>query len=221
MNRLKNEDGNTTLFIISLFGVFTLMFLLIISFANIFIEKEHASSNAEQASIVASGIILDSLENAISEYDSWLILQLANVPVSPDVIDLKPLGEKVEDVKKHLPDRFTDSEKKHKAINQVIKAELSSGNLFLRPFVNQELSYAEAAIRNEVATNISQNNGEISQTKVFLNNENRIEVETATRYKSFKFDEYFSDSQRLVKQKGQGPTFEFAEALSWNINISL
>lgn len=221
MGRLKNENGNTTLFIIGLFSVFTLMFLLIISFANVFVEKEHASSNAEQASIVASGIVLDSLEDAISEYDSWLILELGKVPDSPELIDLRPLGEKVEEEKNRLPGTLTDSEKKHKAINKVIKDELNNGNRFLRPIVNRELSYAEAAIRSQVMDNISQNNGEISQTKVYLNNENRIEVETATKYKAFKFDEYFSDSQRLVKQKGQGPSFEFAEALSWNLNISL
>ncbi|PWW17618.1 hypothetical protein DFO73_12420 [Cytobacillus oceanisediminis] len=221
MGRLKNENGNTTLFIIGLFSVFTLMFLLIISFANVFVEKEHASSNAEQASIVASGIVLDSLEDAISEYDSWLILELGKVPDSPELIDLRPLGEKVEEEKNQLPGTLTDSEKKHKAINKVIKDELNNGNRFLRPIVNRELSYAEAAIRSQVMDNISQNNGEISQTKVYLNNENRIEVETATKYKAFKFDEYFSDSQRLVKQKGQGPSFEFAEALSWNLNISL
>jgi hypothetical protein len=221
VSRLKNENGNTTLFIMGLFSVFTLMFLLIISFANVFVEKEHASSNAEQASIVASGIVLDSLEDAISEYDSWLILELGKVPISPELIDLRPLGEKVEEEKIQLPGTLTDSEKKHKAINKVIKDELNNGNRFLRPLVNRELSYAEAAIRSQVSENISQNNGEISQTKISLNKENRIEVETATRYKAFKFDEYFSDSQRLVKQKGQGPSFEIAEALSWNLNISL
>lgn len=220
MGRLKNEDGNTTLFILSLFSVFTLMFLLIISFANVFIEKEHASNNAEQASIVASGIILDRLEDAISEYDSWLILELANVPVSPDIVGLRPLDEKVEDAKNRLPGTYTDSEKKHKAINQVIKEELNSGNRFLQPFVNEQLRYIEADISGQVANNIRQNNGEVDQTKVFLNHENRIEVETATRYKAFKFDEYFSENQRLVKQKGRGPTFEFAEALGWGLNIS-
>ncbi len=191
------------------------------SFANVFIEKEHASNNAEQASIVVSGIILDSLEDAIREYDSWLILELGKDPVSPEVVGLRPLGEKVEEVKNQLSDILTDSEKKHKAINKVIKDELNSGNPFLGDFVDIQLRYIDSEIRTQVSNNINQNNGEISQTKVVLNNENRVEVETATKYKAFKFDEYFTESQRLVKQKGQGPTFEFAEAHSWSLNINL
>ncbi len=209
------------MFIISLFGIFLLMFLLILSFANVFIEKEHASNNAEQASIVASGIVLDRLEAAIEGYDSWLVLQLARVPIPTDIEDLKPLGEQVEEAKNRLPYTLTDSEKKHKAINQVIKEELESGNLFLPAFLNSELRNVEAEIRYQVAANIYDNQGEVPETKVVLNEKNRIEVETATKYKAFKYNEYFSESQRLVKQKGQGPTFDFAEAIGWNLDINL
>ena len=221
MELLKNEKGNTTLFMISLFGIFLLMFLLILSFANIFIEKEHASNNAEQASIVASGILLDKLEAAIVEYDSWLVLQLAKVPIPTTIEDLKPLGEQVEEEKGRLPFTLTDTEKKHQAINQVIKEELNSGNIFLPAFLNSELGHAEAEIRHAVSGNIAENNGEVTETTIVLNENNRIEVETATKYKAFKYDEYFSDSQRLIKQTGQGPTFDFADAMGWSLDINL
>jgi hypothetical protein len=218
----NNENGNTTIFVISLFGIFALMFVLILSFANVFIEKQHASNNAEQASIVASGVLLDSLEEAISEYDSWLILQLAKIPVDPDIEHLRPLGDQVESVKNSLPNRLTELEKRQRAVNQVLRGELGH-NPFLPGFVSGELGSAEAAIREQVTNNIIANKGIVSQSKIVLNSDSdyRIEVETSTKYKSFKFDEYFSDEQRRLKQKGKGPTFEFAEAMGFSLDIEL
>lgn len=194
------------------------MFLIVISFANVFIKKEQASNNAEQASIVASGIILDSLEEAIDDYDSWLIPLLALDPIPLEAIGLDPLGEKVEHKKNSLPSRFTESERKHKAINSVLKDELP-GNERLKTFVYSNLNNAEGEIYSQVQSNILSNNGELSETEInFI--DNRVEVETATRFEALKYDEYFSENQRYVKQKGKGPTFEFADSLSWSLSKS-
>ena len=216
MKQLKNEKGNTTIFIISLFGVFLLMFMVIFSAANVFIEKQHASNNAEQASIVASGIVLDSLEEAISDYDSWLILKLAEIPVDPAVEDLEPLGDRVQSVMNSLPNKYTKLEKKHLAVNQVVRDELNSGNPFFSSYVSGELGSAEASIIFEVTNNIADNSGVVSGTKIKLNSDHRIEVETSIKNKALLIDKDIT-----LKQKGKGPTFEFAEAMGWNLSIEL
>lgn len=218
MNILKNQKGNTILFIVGLFSVFFLMFVIVISFANVFIKKEQASNNAEQASIVASGIILDSLEEAIDDYDGWLIPLLASDPIPLEAIGLEPLGDKVDNEKDSLPSTYTESERKHKAINSVLKEELP-GNDRLKTFVSSNLADAEGEIYSQVQSNILSNNGELSQTEINFT-DNRVEVKTATRFEALKYDEYFSESQRYVKQKGRGPTFEFADSISWSLSKS-
>ncbi|MCA1042488.1 hypothetical protein LCM00_23650 [Bacillus infantis] len=212
---MNNEKGNTTLFMISFFGIFALMFMMIANFANVLIEKQHASNNAEQASLVASGIILEALNTAISEYDKEVIRRLLE---DPD-LDLEKLREKVDDEINALPADYKQYEKKHIAINNVLKRELP-GNGLLQEKVLAELTNAESQIPYEVGANISGNNGKVEETAIFLNDKNRIEVETSTRYKAVKFDEYFSENQRYIKQRGQGPSFDFAEAMSWSLNLS-
>ncbi|MGD6857952.1 hypothetical protein [Bacillus infantis] len=215
MEQLKNEKGNTTLFMISFFGIFALIFMMIANFANVLIEKQHASNNAEQASLVASGIILEALDTSITEYDKEVVRRLLE---EPD-LDLEKLRKKVEDEINALPADYKQYEKKHIAINNVLKQELP-GNGLLQEKVLAELNDAESLIPFEVGANISGNNGKVEETTIFLNDKNRIEVETSTRYKAVKFDEYFSENQRYIKQKGQGPSFDFAEAMSWSLNLS-
>lgn len=212
------------LFIISLFGVFTLMFLIIMSFANVFIEKQKASSNAEMASLTASAILLEHLDMAIEEYDEYLLAKYLEALSSAveeagevvKILEPEYLREKVEDEIANLPSFLKDSEKKHKAINTVLKAELP-GNAELKGFVNANLDEAKEEIIQAVQNNIQMNKGQLSETKIVFNSQNRLEVETATRYEAMKFDEYFSESSRHVRQSGQGPSFVFNESLGWSM----
>ncbi|MEK5428637.1 hypothetical protein [Cytobacillus sp. FSL R7-0680] len=237
MKYLKNEKGNTMLFIIGLFSVFFLMFLLILSFANVFIEKEHASNNAEQASIVASGIITKHLALSIEEYDDYLKDQFKEAEEEakeeaeenednedyepPELEEPELLSKQIEELLPTLPNYLKESEKKHQAINKIIKRELNKPDSHvLRMFIASSLSNAESEIYSEVSTNIQRNGGQVSETEIWLNENQRIEVKTATKYEAFKYDEYFSDNQRHVRQTGQGPSFELFDSFAWGLNIS-
>jgi hypothetical protein len=200
---------------ISFFGIFALMFMMIANFANVLIEKQHASNNAEQASLVASGIVLDALETAIVEYDNEVERLLAENPE----LDLEKVGPKVSNEMNTLPEKYKGNERNHISINNVLKREIP-GNGLLQEKVSVELNSAENQISYEVSSNIRGNNGKVEETTIFLNDKNRIEVETSTRYKAVKFDEYFSENQRYIKQTGQGPSFDFAESMSWSLNLS-
>ncbi|MEJ9280009.1 hypothetical protein [Ureibacillus thermosphaericus] len=220
MKLLNNENGNMTLFIVGFFSAFFFLFLIILSFANVFVEKELASNNAEQASIVASGILLDHLEDAIEDYDNWLRPLLLLDPIPSYVIGLHLLEDDVQSAINSQPSSLSYLEKRHKAINQVLKSELP-GNSLLRGFVVSNLNQAKPKIKDQVKKNIEDNNGELFETKVVFNHNHRIEVETATKYKSFLFDDYFTENERYVKQTGYGPKFEFAESLyGWSLNFS-
>ncbi|MFT4415397.1 pilus assembly protein TadG-related protein [Fredinandcohnia humi] len=212
MKLLKNENGNTTLFIIGLFGIFTLLFLVVLNFAQVLIDKERASNNAEQASIVATGIIVDSLEEAIYQYDATL------TGTVEEILD-KSLERRLNEAKAALryDTSLTSSEVHHKAVNRVLREELASGNPVLYSIVRSQLNGAMYSLSSEVQSSIDKNDGELAETKIkVFNHNNRVEVETATRYEAHKFDEYFPESSRFVRQKAQGPTFEIAEVISWN-----
>ncbi|MED3571740.1 hypothetical protein [Cytobacillus praedii] len=212
---IANEKGNTMIFMLGSMTMLVLMFVVIGSFANVFIIKEKASNNAEQASLAASGEILAGLNTAIEQYDKFqydFYMRMERPELYEIHSILKKLGE--EKVKLSSSGRnLSTIEINHNAINNVIKAELESPGLTssaLQGFVTSELGNAVSRVHNAVEKNINDNNGVLSGTTVIIFNKNkRVEVKTATKYKAIKYDSLFPEDKRLIKQKGEGLKFEF------------
>ena len=212
---IANEKGNTMIFMLGSMTMLVLMFVIIGSFANVFIIKEKASNNAEQASLAASGEILAGLNTAIEQYDKFQYNYYLSIE-QPELYELhsilKKLGE--EEVKLSSSGRdLSTIEINHNAINNVIKAELESPGITssaLLGYVTSELGTAVSRAHNAVEKNINDNNGVLSGTTVIIFNKNkRVEVKTATKYKAIKYDSLFPEDKRLIKQKGEGLKFEF------------
>lgn len=196
----------------------SLLFIIIGSFANVFIQKEKSSNNAEQASITASAIIFDSLEKAIDDYDDSLEGKIE------DILD-KSINEKVRkkiEQLRPLNPQLSSIEIKHKAINSVLKHELIS-NSTLATYITEGLNDATTKIPQAVKENIENNQGEISETEIKLfNQNNRVEVITSTKFKALKFDKYFPDDKRAIKQVGEGNKFDFINELGgweWHVKF--
>lgn len=212
---IANEKGNTMIFMLGSMTMLVLMFVIIGSFANVFIIKEKASNNAEQASLAASGEILAGLNTAIELYDRHQYNYYISIK-RPDLYEqnsiLKKLGEEKASLRSSGRN-LSAIEINHNAINNVIKAELESPGIIsgaLQGFVSSELDNAVSRVHNAVAKNINDNNGVLSGTTiVFFNKNKRVEVKTATKYKAIKYDSLFPEDKRLIKQKGEGLKFEF------------
>lgn len=194
-------------------GIMALMFTIIGSFANIFITKERASNNAEQASIVASGEILLGLENAIAAYDKYQFDYYSSTNnLGEYYVDsiLKKLG----DAKSALSGQgYSQIEIDHLASNAVIKSNLPGLHSNLKMNVDIELNSAIGRIHFAVENNIRENKGELSGTIVNIFNKNkRVEVQTSTKYKALKYDQLYPDDKRKVKQKGEGLKFDFLDS---------
>lgn len=200
--KLLNDKGNTTIFIIGSFSMLLLFLLIVGSLAEVFILKEKASNNAEQASIVATGIVIDHLFDAVSEYDATLID--GENPLGPIVSDA------IVNLKASSP-HLSNLEARNMAINQVLKGQLPS-NVRLPGIVTTHLSSANSKIPEQVRANIESNNGVVKGTIITFDGE-RIQVETSTRYKAFKYDDLLPEEKRYVKQKGKGPKLEFVQGL--------
>ncbi|MED3551133.1 hypothetical protein [Cytobacillus praedii] len=209
---IADEKGNTMIFMLGSMTMLVLMFVIIGSFANVFIIKEKASNNAEQASLAASGEILAGLNTAINQYDQFqydFYMSIERLDLYAANSILKKLGE--EKVKLSSSGRdLSTIEINHNAINNVIKDELPGISNALQGFVTSELGTAVSRVHNAVEKNINDNNGVLSGTTVIIFNKNkRVEVKTATKYKAIKYDSLFPEDKRLIKQKGEGLKFEF------------
>lgn len=209
---IANEKGNTMIFMLGSMTMLVLMFVIIGSFANVFIIKEKASNNAEQASLAASGEILAGLETAIDLYDQFQY----DYYVSIDRLDLYHLDsilKKLSEEKAKVSSsgrELSQIEINHNAINNVIKANLPGIHNALQSYVSSELASSTSRVQKAVRDNINYNNGELSGTKIlFFNDNKRVEVKTATKYKAVKYDNLFPDDKRHIKQKGEGLKFEF------------
>ncbi|MGE8207125.1 hypothetical protein ACQKP0_21780 [Heyndrickxia sp. NPDC080065] len=208
MRLLRNERGNTMILILGCLSIMSLLFIIIGSFANIFIQKEKSANNAEQASITASAIIFDSLQKAIDEYDASLVGEIDFLDKSIN----EKIRKKIDQLRPSNP-QLSSVEIKHKAINSVLKEELSY-NSDLANYITQGLNEATSKIPSAVKENILNNQGEISNTEIRLfNQNNRVEVITSTKFKALKFDKYFPDDKRAIKQVGEGNKFDFINEL--------
>lgn len=209
---IANEKGNTMIFMLGSMTMLVLMFVIIGSFANVFIIKEKASNNAEQASLAASGEILAGLNTAIEQYDQYQFNFYMSIK-KPELYEIHSILKKLGEEKVRLSSSGRDLstiEINHNAINNVIKDGLPGINSALQGFVASELGNAVSRVHNAVEKNINDNNGVLSGTTVVIFNKNkRVEVKTATKYKAIKYDSLFPEDKRLIKQKGEGLKFEF------------
>ncbi|TCJ02187.1 TadE/TadG family type IV pilus assembly protein [Cytobacillus praedii] len=209
---IADEKGNTMIFMLGSMTMLVLMFVIIGSFANVFIIKEKASNNAEQASLAASGEILAGLNTAIELYDQFQYKYYLSIE-QPELYELHSILKKLGEEKVKLSSSGRDLstiEINHNAINNVIKDELPGISNALQGFVTSELGTAVSRVHNAVEKNINDNNGVLSGTTVIIFNKNkRVEVKTATKYKAIKYDSLFPEDKRLIKQKGEGLKFEF------------
>ncbi len=200
------------MFMLGSMTMLMLMFVIIGSFANVFIIKEKASNNAEQASLAASGEILSGLETAINQYDQFQYAFYASIE-RLDLYEIDSILRALGDEKSNLQSSGRDLsqiEINHNAINNVIAKKLPGIENALQGFVSSELASSTNRVQKAVSDNIHFNKGELSGTKImFFNNNKRVEVKTATKYKAVKYDNLFPDDKRLIKQKGEGLKFEF------------
>lgn len=207
----RNERGNTTIFIMGALGIMALMFTIIGSFANVFITKEKASNNAEQASMVASGEILKGLEQAIVDYDAYQLDYYTRTE-RLDLYYANSILRKLSTAKMSFSGQdYSQIEIDHLASNAVIKEELPiSLHGMLETYVKSEYSSALGRVRTAVERNIKDNKGELTGTVVTVFNDNkRVEVRTSTLYKALKYDHLYPDDKRKVEQKGEGLKFDF------------
>lgn len=203
MNYIRNEQGNMTIFIIGIMSIMLLMFLLVGSFASVFTSKEKASNIAEQASLVASSILKDEIENAINDYE---------IIVSNPLVLYPSIREIIERRVSQSHSTLTKKELRRQVTNDVLREQLPTNGLLSR-YIENAVSIAKRKIPAAVENNIHKNEGIVPGTVISISETNRIKVTTHVRYKAMKYDEYFTEEDRKVVQSGEGPPFDFLKIM--------
>lgn len=85
---LQEERGNAALFMIGLLSIMMVLFVFVFNLSKIFAVKEEANTTAQQASLAATSVLYDQLDEAIEEYEKGLIGTVDSYPES--------IGQKIE-----------------------------------------------------------------------------------------------------------------------------
>ena len=78
---------------LGIMSVMIIMFLVLTNFVKVFVLKEQASSNAQQASIAATSVLYKEVDEAVEEYEDTII------GMGEDVIEGKTSQRKSKSVK--------------------------------------------------------------------------------------------------------------------------
>jgi hypothetical protein len=209
--RLSNEKGNIALLTLGLMSVMIIMFLFLTNFVKVFSIKEQASTNAQQASLAATSVVYEEVDEAIDEYEMTLI---AN---GKKIFEGESLSERID----KRQDQYTDvsqNEAHIKATDEVISEELSGIGLnqkILNDILLDHLTSSQTIeeIKYEVADVISSNRGTVANSDIYYMDDSQITVKTSSKYKAVKFDSFIPDDKRDINQTGTGPEISFVKYL--------
>jgi hypothetical protein len=212
IKKVRNEKGNITLLTLGLLGVTMIMFLVVLSFSKVFAIKEKASTASQQASIAATSVFYEVVDEAIEEYDTSIPGELNGV------VD-KTIEEKIKDKKEELMTYnpfLSSNEANIQAINDVLSDELTSNGpkkLILNDIILRHLQNSDERIKQSVADVISTNGGMVEGSTINLLDHNQVTVETYARYEALKYDELIPEDKRKLKQEAKGPEVDFIKYL--------
>lgn len=215
--RLRDQRGNMTVFVLTIFFFFSLvMFTLLFNMSTVFVDKEVAANSAQQASLGATQIVYEKAKEAIIAYDLSISHLINPVRIWPQV-------ETAEISLRSAHPSWAETEIRYNAIDQVLSTNLPS-NADLQWYVRQYMGRAEEEIRSTVGKVLSRNGAIRSGSRVkMFNSEQRIEVRTSVRYESENFGlDFLSNHRDEIEQTAEGRRIRFAEVLQWtDVHLSL
>ncbi|MED1794566.1 pilus assembly protein TadG-related protein [Brevibacillus nitrificans] len=207
---VRNERGNVTILVLTLFFFLLLVvFSVLFNISTIFVDKEAAANSAQLASLAATDILYDEVEEAIKVYDlsieSWV-----------DPVFIWELVEaQMDTIQASHPD-WSSSEVRAEAIDRVLLAAIPTYPT-LEAHVLKGLHDASTKIPGVVRDILASNKSILggSSLKLF-NGEDRIEVRTSVRYESQSFGlDFLPPHNEQIYQTGESRSIGFIKVTGW------
>ncbi|MED4785105.1 TadE/TadG family type IV pilus assembly protein [Brevibacillus choshinensis] len=207
---LRNERGNMTILVLTVFFFMLLViFTVLFNFSSVFVDKEVAANSAELASLAATDVIYDEVEEAIHSYDHSIVNWIDPVYIWPLV------EEEMKSIEAANPD-WSSSEVQFEAIDRVLLVAIPVYPDLLTHVViglDQASSDIPGVVTDILASNKSTLSG--SSIKLF-NGEDRIEVRTSVRYESKTFGmDFMPKHAEQIYQTGKSRTIGFVKVTGW------
>ncbi|MCR8850840.1 pilus assembly protein TadG-related protein [Rossellomorea sp. SC111] len=211
---LQEERGNAALFMIGLLSIMMVLFVFVFNLSKIFAVKEEANTTAQQASLAATSVLYDQLDEAIEKYESREII---------GVVDSHPesIEEKIE--KKEIQLRsdagyndYSENEIKLEAIDIVLTEELRHGlgKDKLDDILGEEI-YQQTLpdMVSQAKSTIIQNDGNLTDATLTIK-DGQVFVHASNTMEGTSFKGFFQDIKEDLFQTSAGPKVDFIEELS-------
>jgi hypothetical protein len=210
---LQQEHGNAALFMIGLLSIMMVLFVFVFNLTQIFAVKEEANTTAQQASLAATSVLYDQLDEAIEKYEKSII---GTVDSSPETI-----GQKIE--KKEIQLRsdagyneYSENEIKLEAMDIVLTEELRHGlgKDKLDDIMGEEIYQRTLSdMVSQAKSTILENGGNLTDATLTIKN-GQVFVHASNTMEGTAFKGFFQDIKEDLFQTSAGPKVDFIEELS-------
>ncbi|MBP2241757.1 uncharacterized protein YpmB [Cytobacillus eiseniae] len=213
---IKNERGSGVILTIFSFAIVGIMLIIVLNVAMVFTKKEQASIAAEHASLAATGIVYEKVDNVVNTHEKKVVIGIDED--GNEIIEYEPLLDKVLAMESAIyasSPGISSNEAYIQAVNQVLSSEIPDDE-DLPSKITAALNSAKMSISPIVQHIIAENYGkETDYEWNFLHGENRIEVIAKSEFEAVNHNGITFGSDSDIPQRGIGPVISFIEQSGW------
>ncbi|WP_458415049.1 hypothetical protein ACNQFZ_09725 [Schinkia sp. CFF1] len=218
MKNLQNEKGNASLYLLWIFGIFSILFVPTINIVKIYVVKEHANLAVEQAALAGTSVLLDKTKEAIDEFENSSTLDPFYIADRVSQLSMdsgKSVSELIDEKKNdYISGGMEEGVAYVKAMNKILPDRIDQ-----HPYLKKELKDKLGLTSTDmyyifsptVQNIIGENKGLTDETKVKFTSKWQIEVKSAVKFETIFDNKYISQFIYKVPQKGYGPALKYLE----------
>lgn len=214
---INNQRGSGVILTIFSFAIVGIMLILVLNIAMLFTKKEQTSIAAEHASLAATSVVYEKIDNVVQSHVKKVLIGVDENGI--EIFKYEPLIDKVLDregaIRASHP-WLSNNEVYIKAVNEVLFSEIPDDEE-LSGKTSSALNSAKTSIPTVIEDIIDENVGEETDFEFEweLNEEYRIEVIAKTKFEAVDYDNIDFGGKSDIPQKGTGPTISFIEVSGW------
>ena len=230
----NNEQGSIMLFVLGMLGIMGILFVLVLNMGMALAVKEKSATTAQQASMAASSVVYEEVQEIIFGFDYEEALpdeetseesseEPADNPSEAEDEEELPfenLEEKLEEAVDELSGRsqysdWSENERELQALDTYL-----TDVLFPIPIIGDalKLELRNARIEDEAIdmarSTIQQNGGVLENAELWIEG-NRIHVRAANEMEGISYDGYMEGIEENIYQESAGPEIDFLGDI-WN-----
>jgi uncharacterized protein (UPF0333 family) len=210
---LQQEHGNAALFMIGLLSIMMVLFVFVFNLTQIFAVKEEANTTAQQASLAATSVLYDQLDEAIEKYEKSII---GTVDSSPETTVQKIEKKEIQLRSDAGFNEYSENEIKLEAMDIVLTEELRHGlgKDKLDDIIGEEIYQRTLSdMVSQAKSTILENGGNLTDATLTIKN-GQVFVHASNTMEGTAFKGFFQDIKEDLFQTSAGPKVDFIEELS-------